>query len=539
MKNLPKRQIKKRVLIINCFFDELRIPVGRRLKVPQSMAPAFLAGVFSSSLCDIKLYNEAYSGPLEDERILAFPNMLVLTGLNSAFDRMLHITAYVKSKNKDAVVVAGGPAIRALPEYSKRFFDYCCIGDIEQLAEVVESVFGKAYVSETFLEKGWVVPRFDLAYWTKILFYIESSRNCYFKCNFCSLTAENGRYRPYELEYVRQQFNALGKRRFVHFIDNNFATYDKEFSLERFRLLKQLFEKKYISRWAAEVTSDFFHDDENLELAAQSGCGGLFCGVESFDVKTLSSFRKNQNTVFPQIDLIRKCLHADIPFHYGIIFDLTTRSIDELRAEMEFILDTPEIPLPGFISLAIPLLKTPFFYECLNEKLFLPDIRLRDLDGSTITLKPQDSLPNAVRFVRQIQNLIGYRTKVVRHMKDFFNIYKDILSLENRILEQYNAFLLCTPNMSTVGFGIVRILLDGQKNKRTFVGTTEPLDSVYHPAFQVDSRYRHYFKPTMLTDENGDLCEALAPDFMRDRPAKYDPDNYIDPGQKGDVNDNS
>ena len=133
------------------------------------MTPAFLAGVFSSRLCEIKLYDEVYSGPLEDERILVFPDMLVLTGLNAAFDRMLQITAYVRTKNPKAIVVAGGPAIRALPTYSENFFDYCCTGDIEQLHEVIEEAFGRTYVSETFLETGWVIPRFDLAYWMKMI----------------------------------------------------------------------------------------------------------------------------------------------------------------------------------------------------------------------------------------------------------------------------------------------------------------------------------------------------------------------------------
>ena len=128
MKKLSKRLNKKRVLIVNCYFDELRIPIRRKTKFPQSMTPAYLAGVFSTELCDIKLYDEVYSGPLEDESILAFPDMLVLTGLNVAFDRMLHITAYVRTKNPKAVVVAGGPAIRALPTYSKNFFDYRCTG---------------------------------------------------------------------------------------------------------------------------------------------------------------------------------------------------------------------------------------------------------------------------------------------------------------------------------------------------------------------------------------------------------------------------
>jgi len=316
------------------------------------MTAAFLAGAFSSKLCDIILYDEVSSGPLEDERILAFPDMLVLTGLNAAFDRMLHLSAYVRTKNPKAVVVAGGPAIRALPTYSRNFFDYCCTGDIEQLHETIEEVFGKAYVSETFLEKGWVIPRFDLAYWMKMIAYVESSRNCYFRCNYCSLTAEKAKYQPYEINYLLDQFMALGKQRNLHFLDNNFASFNQRFLLDRFELLSDLWKKGYFKRWGAEVTSDFFLKDRNLELAVRCGCAGLFSGVESFNKQALLNFKKYQNTSLPQVEIIRKCLNSGIPFYYGIVFDLTTRPIAKLKEELEFIIANPEITLPSLTTLA-------------------------------------------------------------------------------------------------------------------------------------------------------------------------------------------
>jgi len=92
------------------------------------MAPVYLAGAFSAELCDIRIYNEQYSGPLENEQLFSWPDMLVLTGITVAFDRMLHLTAYARSKNAHVIVVAGGPPIRAIPRYSQRFFDYCCVG---------------------------------------------------------------------------------------------------------------------------------------------------------------------------------------------------------------------------------------------------------------------------------------------------------------------------------------------------------------------------------------------------------------------------
>lgn len=176
--------MKKRILIVNCYMDEFRVPVQRKSKYPQSMTTAFLAGLFSSARCEILLYDEVYSGPLEDEHLLSFPDMLVLTGLNSGFDRMLHLTAYARTKNKNVIVVAGGPVIRILTHYASRFFDYCCTGDIEQMAEVIEDAFGKPYISNSFQEKGWAIPRYDLAYWMKYFGHVESSRNCCYACDF-------------------------------------------------------------------------------------------------------------------------------------------------------------------------------------------------------------------------------------------------------------------------------------------------------------------------------------------------------------------
>jgi hopanoid C-2 methylase len=509
---------KKKILIVNCYFDELRIPIRRKTKVPQAMSPVFLAGVFSPDLCEIKLYNEQYSGPLESEALLSWPDMLVLTGLNTAFDRMLHLTAYARTKNRSVIVVAGGPAIRALFHYSKAFFNYSCIGDIELTAEVIEDSFGKDYVSRDFLEKSWVLPRYDLAYWMGNIAYVESSRNCYNNCNFCSLTAEGSHYQAYDLEYLRQQFMALGKRKIVMFIDNNFGGTDKCFLSERFELTKELWKKKLFWRWCALVSGDFFLKEENINLASDSGCVSLFSGIESFDRQALLSFKKYQNTLIPQVETIRKCLETGITFYYGLVFDVASRTIANLREELEFIIGNPEITLPCYISLAVPMLGTPFFYECLAQKKILPNTKIRDLDSTTITLKPLDEMSIVVQFVKDLQNLSGYRQKVIRHGINFFRLYRKSLSFWNMELALHAELLLCTPKLSTAVSDIGGIFINNfKKRSRTFIASTEPLDNVYKPAFHVNSNYENYFKPTMLTDHEGNLSDALHADLLRFR----------------------
>ena len=509
---------KKRILIVNCGLDEFRLNIRRKRRLPFSMAPAYLAGILSPELCDVVIYDEVYSGPLEDEKRLSWPDMLILTGMNSTFDRMLHLTAYVRTKNKRVIVVAGGPVIRNIPIYAGRFFDYPCTGDIEQLQFVIEEAFGRKYVSPAFLEKGWSIPRYDLAYFMKDMVYVESSRYCNYRCNYCGLSAEGKKYQQYELQYLREQFEALGKRKLVLFLDNNFGGTDRRFLLERMELLKELHEKKAFWRWSALVSNDFFFEDQNLKLARESGCVGLFSGVESFSEQALLNFNKHQNIHIPQVELICKCLEAGINFFYGMLVDVSTRSLRDIKQELELLLDTPQVTLPAFVTMAIPLLGTPFFFDCVRQKRFLPDVKLRDLDGKTLSLKPVDPLPQVVRFMKDIQCLAGYRTRILRHQKNFFGIYRKKLPPEAMFTEIYNSLLLATPNLATAPTDIDRVLISRFKYKRTFLSTTEALDPAYTPAFRVDPRYESYFKPTMLTDNHGNLAEALQEDLTEKIP---------------------
>ena len=409
---------KKRVLIVNCYLDELRLPIRRSNKLPQAMAPAYLAGAFSSSLCDVQLYNELASGPLATEALFGWPDMLVLTGLTTAFDRMCHLAAYVRTKNSKVIVVAGGPPIRALPDFSRKFFDYCCTGDVEQLQEVITDAFGPDYVAPEML------PRFDLASWVgPNIGYVETTRNCNFRCSFCSLTGDGLEYEKYPLDYIRKQIVAAGKKKFLVFLDNNFYGNDQKHFQARLHLIDSLRHQGLFSGWTALVTNDFFLHSKNLLLARQSGCFGLFSGLESFDMAWLRRYNKAQNTLIPPLDMIRSCHEAGLLYFYGMMLDPFTRSLTELRRELKSLIDNIEVPLPYYLSIPVPFPGTPFFYDCLDQKALLPLTKLRDLDSTTITLWPLDSLNEVAAFVKEIQSPRGYRHHAVRHCAWFLRRY--------------------------------------------------------------------------------------------------------------------
>jgi hypothetical protein len=489
------------VLIVNCYFDDSRRPLRRTTKVPQAMGPVYLAGAFAPETCDVRLYNELTSGPLEDEQLLGWPDMLVMTGLTNCFDRMLQLTAYVKTKNPRAIVVAGGPPVRQLPYLAAQFFDYCCLGDIEELCDITRAAFGARYVAAEMM------PRFDLAYWITWLAHIESTRYCNFRCSFCALTGEGHGYKTYNLDYIRRQMLAVRNKKHVLFIDNNFYGSDRSHFFARLNLIKEMRAEGQFGHWGCLVTNDFFAREDNLTKIREAGCELLFSGVESFDMEWLRDFNKLQNTKNPQIEMISKCLNAGIVFCYGLMVDPTSRRVADLRRELKFITGTPEITLPSFLTMSIPLLGTPYFYDCLKNRAIYPQTKLRDMDGLTIMMEPLDGTAEVIKFLHAVEGMQGYRLRVLKHMLNFTKLYRTRLTKTQLALALTNAAIICAPDL-TYSF---KSAIKGVRPKqpRTYISTTEPLDDQYTPKFRVGARFERHFRPTMVTNECGELADEM------------------------------
>jgi hypothetical protein len=280
-----------------------------------------------------------------------------------------------------------------------------------------------------------------------------------------------------------------------------------------------MYKAKRFGGWSALVTNDFFLKDENLSLAREAGCKALFSGVESFDAAWLQSVNKSQNTRLPQVDLIRKCLDAGIVFLYGLMLDPATRRIADMRREIDFITHTPEITLPSYLSVPIPMLGTPFFKESLAQRRLLPNTKLRDLDSTTLCLQTLDPLEDVAEFVRDLQTLRGHHAAVLSHSARWLMRYGSRFSFTQKLIALSSPAILCAPALATAP-GWMKFGRRSAAKRRTHVSTTEPLDALYTPAFPVAARYENYFEPTMLTDASGALAPEVAELELRTPPRK-------------------
>lgn len=490
-----------RILIVLAHFDETRNPRGRPDFIPQGTGHLFLAGAFARDRVDLRAYSEFHDGPLVDEAAFAELDMLVLTGVTAAFDRMQHLTAYARTKSPGCVVVAGGPVVRNLPVSSAETFDYACDGDVEEMQAVIREVFGEWAVSETIL------PRFDLANWRGPVSYVETSRYCNFKCSFCALTAEGRRYHSYEPAYIEAQLRNAPPKKYVLFIDNNFYGNSKDVFHAKLDVIRSLWRQGLFQGWIALVTGDFYRDPQNLDAVRAAGCLGLFSGVETLSEAQLKRYQKKQNLVVPQLEAIKTCLNAGVAFQYGLMFDPSSQTIEAMQEELSFITGETTMPLPAFLSLTIPLLGTPLFDECVADERFLPSAKLRDMDGFTLMTRPLDGLEEVALFARKLSRLDGNRARILRHCLGFYRNYRHSLSGRQMIHLLANSLRLALPSVLHRHGLPTR---SGSDENLTYVTTTQPLGPLYTPAFRVGEGFRSHFAPTMITDASGALDETIA-----------------------------
>jgi len=494
---------KPRIFIVNCYADNHRHARGNRWFAPQSMATGVLAGQLNPQTTDLRVWCEFKDGPLLDLKPLARADMLVLTGLNTAYDRMRHLTAYAKTLNPKSIVVAGGPAVRMLHKLSKQFFDHVCTGDAEQLADVVANEFGSHHRAEI------PTPRFDLMAWPGPIGYAESSRNCNFRCSFCSMTAENRPFTSYDLNMLERQLIPQADRNCIMMLDQNFFGGSRDGVLLRLERMKQLHQRGHLKGWSALVTGDFFKDPAYLGRFKEAGCIGFFTGVESFSAAQIAAYNKKQNLVVPQFENIRNCLEAGLVFHYGLVLDLYERSVKEVTTELDMLLTEPRITLPSFLSLAIPLLGTPLFKTRLHQKALLPGLKLRDMDGRSVMTRTIDPLNVAVDFARRMDTGLLPKWKLAGRAASLTWHYARKLRPIAMTSALADVVAMAYPRLGSAG-------RDGffpSKGGRSYCATTEPTGTLYRPQINVADRYQAFFSPLQVTDAEGALCQSLIDDL--------------------------
>ncbi len=239
-------------------------------------------------------------------------------------------------------VVMGGIHASALPEEGLEHADAVVVGEAEGIwAHVLEDFkngkMGGIYRSPEFPSlKGLPLPRYDLLKKDRyrlfnINFPIQAGRGCPFNCEFCSVTKFfGGQYRSRPVEEVVQEIKHKNLKK-IFFVDDNIIS-NRAYARDLFKALIPL-----KLRWGGQATLILGRDEELLSLAAESGCGLLYIGVESISSSNLPAYGKSFFKAEEVSGLLTKIQKWGILIRASIIFGMDADNPDVFRNTVDFL----------------------------------------------------------------------------------------------------------------------------------------------------------------------------------------------------------
>lgn len=119
---------------------------------------------------------------------------------------------------------------------------------------------------------------------------LRTARSCAFRCSFCDYPTRAGALTLASVETVRKELRMLAGMgvRNVVFVDDTFNVPPRRFA----ELCRMMIEEDLGLRWYSYFRCSNARDEVTFDLAARSGCAGLFLGIESGDVGVLDAMHK-------------------------------------------------------------------------------------------------------------------------------------------------------------------------------------------------------------------------------------------------------
>lgn len=511
--NLKSEKLRVLIICTHVAVDRSRKKDNDTL---QPMAGVYVASLLDPEQCDVELYHEIYSGPYDihgDEQF----DLVFLSGLQKEFDRMKQLSYVFKSRH--TAVIAGGSICTLYPEYCAEFFDAVCAGGVESAAMAVND-FKNGKLQKIYRTTNKETSSLKLDYGllrrsgiSTEVHLVEASRGCNYKCNFCSIPAENVRHSVYGLDTtmhnIRNAISNVGPFNlkfwypFVYFIDNHF-TINKRHVRE---LCAQLKSEKRLRKWGALFSQDMLADRELVDLLADSKCMTMFVGIESLDHEFLARVNKRQNLkkLSSLMDNIDYAQSKGIIIMYGYLFDPKASTVKSMTAEMNNLYNNPILTFPTFFSFISPLIGTGTFWDSAEKGEFLPNLNLRDLDGSTVAFRhSKDDKNTLTEFARILfADLSG--------LVEFSSVLKKTLKyiIRYRMFHPVRMYMVYRTNTRPFRRHRTTTL-------RNYIGGEDILDPQYldlPDGISEEDRLK-YFTPTKVTDENGQVASWLRKDTV-------------------------
>lgn len=245
---------------------------------------------------------ESWDVELVDENSAPFAyrdaDLVGITAFTSAANRAYEIADICRSRG--VPVVMGGIHASTCTDEALRFADAVVIGEAESvweqvLTDAVQNQLRPTYQGEWLDPSQLPSPRRDIYDRDYMFASVQTSRGCPMDCDFCSVTAYNGRrYRRRPAAQVLDELETIPDD-LLFFVDDNIIGYGSECRAQALAIFQGMVERGIEKRWFCQASVNVADDPEVLDWASRAGCRMIFLGIEAEDVDALTEVNKRLN----------------------------------------------------------------------------------------------------------------------------------------------------------------------------------------------------------------------------------------------------
>lgn len=283
----------------------------------------------------------------------------------------LETAQLIKQKNPSTKILLGGPEVSYEWEniISLEYIDYIISGEGEiPFSEFlnsfpnIKSVVGLIHKEDGTIKENPKPSTFDISLYKNIMpyttddtdtlknkvLYIETSRGCPYKCEFCLASLDNKvRYLP-DLHIKNTLLHLMEHGKVIKFLDRTFNM-KRDFTLDIFQFILDNYKPGNVFQF--EITADILHPDI-IKFINEKVPKDLFrfeIGIQTVNQKANLEVSRKQN--FEKTKSIIKQVENKVELHLDLIVGMALDYFEDIKYSFEevFKLYAPELQL-GFLK---------------------------------------------------------------------------------------------------------------------------------------------------------------------------------------------
>jgi radical SAM superfamily enzyme YgiQ (UPF0313 family) len=415
--------MKKRLLLINPVNP---VRVGLTIN-PSSRFPPLGLGIVAA------LTPDDWDIEIIDENFEKFryrkADLVGLTTFTANANRAYEIAGIYRKKGTKTIL--GGIHASMMPQEAMDYVDAVVIGEVESIWQKVITDFDKGrmqriYKGEWLDLEGMPEPRRDLFHSNYVFASIQTGRGCPMDCEFCSVSAFNGRrYRQRPVDEVLDELENISQK-MVFFVDDNIIGYGSKAEKRAIALFKGMIDRGIKKDWFCQASLNFADNEEVLKYAAKSGCRMVFLGVEAESDEALKEVNKKMNLkigVKSYQEIFRRINRHGISVLGAFIYGMDSDTAESLCRRTDYIINSAvDVIQTTYLT---PLPGTRLFNRLKNKGLLLYT-RLPDdwfhYDMTEVTYKPFSMSSQELEDImtRSVLRLYSRRTIFRKFFKTLF-----------------------------------------------------------------------------------------------------------------------